>query len=463
MVIAIVNNMHNNQTKHNLSIDLGAFSVRIILNKLENNTLTQKVVHRFNTHQIIDENRIYWDYQKIFKDMLIGISKIDVPLESIGIDGWGVDFAYLDDKGEILSNIIAYRDPRTQDIWDVKKLFDPKIAFKKTGMSNSIINTSYQINRDDFIRPEIVKKAKYILNISDLFNYLFTGQIYNEYSVIKTSQIINSHEFKLDEYMVKQLKLENLKLKPIHAGQVIGNLKDNLLDHEKVGRPELVVVSGHDTASALIPLLLKPKEIFIALGSWSIIGTKLNKSVMGDNIEPLGFSNEGTYDGKIKFLKNVNGLYLLQSLKKTFDNKYDFSEIATMASKSDVTNIFDPNDVLIMNENVPLLKRLNNYYKHYDMKELTSIGDFAQSIYLSLINSFKNTIKDIEEINGWKYTNIKLFGGGIQDKYLIKLINDTFSNVSYSIIEASAIGNSLLQFQTMDDNLNVESIQIKES
>lgn len=447
------------KNRNHLAIDMGSSTTRVIL--FESNDeliILKKVIHRFENKIIHENNNLFWDHEDILKNMIEGINKVDVPISSLGIDGWGVDFAYLDDNHKILDKVFTYRDPEAQEAFkDLKDNW-----FINTGVTNDIINTSTQILRDNKIRPHILKQARYILNIADLFNFLLTNQINNEYSISKTTQLLNHNTNLIDEAIKEKLNIDHISFKPNIAGQILGDLHESVIHNKNLIGAKVISVAGHDTASALVPLKLKSNDIFIALGSWVVVGTSIEKPIINENVEKFGLSNEGNAFGGIKLLKNVNGLYLLQKAKKELN--IDFPELISLAIQGKNQNYFNPNDSIILDESITLFERIKKYCISNNMEVFDKKEEVLKMIYNSLTHTIKETIENLVKVTSQSPSKIVIFGGGIQDKYLIKLLEENLSSIAeikLGPIESTSIGNAIIQ-SVQTDYKKIEKIKIIE-
>ena len=326
-----------------IAADFGAGSGRVIVGKLENGELDIHEIHRFPNRQINLGGRVYWDFLSLYEELKTGLkkafAKYGSQIKSIGIDTWGVDYGLLDKKGRLLSNPVCYRDSRTQGM--LEKAFErlPKEKFfSLAGNQFMEINTVFQLYSAVSEGDESLKNAEKLLFMPDLFAYFLTGKTINEYTISSTSQMLNSQSREWDDTIFKSLSLpKKIMQEVVYPGTKIGDLTESL-QKELGGNADVVAVGSHDTASALAAITADDDEwAFISSGTWSLMGMVTPTPLQTPEVLASDFTNEGAVSGEIRLLKNITGLWLIQSLVKEWSEQgqeCDYSQMVIDAETS---------------------------------------------------------------------------------------------------------------------------------
>ncbi|RKL62195.1 rhamnulokinase [Thermoanaerobacteraceae bacterium SP2] len=440
---------------YNLAADFGASSGRLILSKFDGDKIELEEIHRFSNDPVRIGSRFYWDFPRLFHELKNGLKKAalkGIDISGIGIDTWGVDYGLIDKNGDLLSNPIHYRDNRTDNIIDdVEKIMSFEEIYKVTGIQYLQLNTLYQLYADLKFRPDILEKADALLFMPDLFNFYLTGQKYNEYTIASTSQMLEVFSKTWALEMLEKLSLPTKILqKIIMPGNIIGKLTKDI--QEETGLPDVPVMSvgSHDTASAVAATPLEGENCaYISSGTWSLLGVESKEPIVNEDSLKDNFTNEGGLEGRIRFLKNINGLWMIQQLKKHWqehgiDVGYGEISKAAAAVKNDGF-IIDPNDKSFLAP-LNMATAVQQYCINNGQGEPREIGEIARAVYNGLAREYKARISNLEEITGRKINVINMVGGGIQDEFLCQhTANITGKTVLAGPIEATALGNILAQ------------------
>lgn len=442
-----------------LAFDFGASSGRLIMSTLIEGKIELEEIYRFSNEPVRVGERFYWDILRLFHEMKTGLKKVaslNVEVSSIGIDTWGVDYGFLDKNDFLLGNPIHYRDNRTDNSLDkIKGKISFKEIYNKTGIQYMNFNTLYQLVSDIEIRENILKEAKSLLFMPDLFNFFLTGKKFNEYTNASTSQMLNAYEKEYDVELLNTLSIPTEILnKIIMPGSIIGNLTKEV--SEEVGLPPIpvIAVGSHDTASAVAGTPLKSENsAYLICGTWCLLGMETKEPVINEKALKYNFTNEGGVDGTIRLLKNINGLWLIQELRKSwsrFNESVTFPDIIKAAENAENKSfIIDPNDKRFMNP-LNMAEEIKSYCKESNQGSPKDLGEIAMAIYNGLTLEYKGTIDSLEEITGKKIDQINMVGGGIQDKLLCRLTQEKTGKIVFAgPIEASVLGNVLMQLKAL--------------
>ncbi len=461
--------------EYHLAIDIGASSGRHILGFIEGGKLKLEEIYRFSNGIKKVNNEYCWDLKNLFSEIKNGIKKckeISKIPKSIGIDTWAVDFVLLDENEDILGNTVAYRDDRTEGLMEeVFKIIPKDMLYLYTGIQFQRFNTIYQLMAIKKKNPENLKKAKTFLMIPDYFNFLLTGKKVNEYTNATSTQLVNSFDRTWDENILDSLGINRDIFQEIKLPKTsLGNLRSELVEEFGFDM-EVVLPATHDTGSAFISSVCNDDDsVYLSSGTWSLMGVENRFPICVPQSMNYNFTNEGGFDYKFRFLKNIMGLWIIQEVKRIYKDKYSFSELVVKAKEADNFKSFiDVNHDRFLNPE-DMIEEIQTYCKETNQDIPKTPGQVAYCVFNSLGISYGESIKELEEIFEKKYERINVFGGGCQNELLNQLIADiTNKEVLAGPVEATAIGNiiaQLLSFNKIEDlrearKLIAESFEIK--
>lgn len=445
-----------------IAVDIGAETGRVIIGDVSK----METIYRFPNSLVRVKGSIFWDILGIFNEIKKGLKeafkKYSDQIVSIGIDTWGVDYALLDNDGDILGNPYHYRDKRTDNIMDEAfKIIPKEEIFAETGIQFMQINTIYQLYSFAKNKPKVFGNARYFLTIPDLLNYWLTGIIKNEYSIATTTQLYNPIERNWSIKIMNKLGLKReIFGEIIMPGTKIGKLLPAIA-REIGADSEVVVVAPacHDTGSAVaaIPVEDDTNYAYISSGTWSLIGIESPKPIINEKSFKFNFTNEGSADGGFRFLKNVTGFWIIQECKKFWDEKvrsYSYDELTEMALKYGPANFrIDPDDSRflkpgLIDDNMP--DRIKAYCQETGQKIPETPAEIVRGVIESLADKYTKTIEMIEEITNKTINEIYIIGGGCRNGLLCQIVaNATGLSVFAGPVEATAIGNLMIQAKSM--------------
>ena len=446
-----------------IAADFGAGSGRVIVGTVETKNIveTQNIasiqleeIHRFENHQKMIDGHLRWDFQALFNELKIGLKKAFAKygneIKSIGIDTWGVDYGLLDKDGKLISTPICYRDDRTKGMLDLAFQKLPKEElFQHAANQFMEINTAFQLL--SAVNDDELQRAEKLLFMPDLFNYFLTGKCYNEFTIASTSQLLNSLTHQWDDVIFEKLNLpKNLMQEIIYPGNVIGCLTDEIAA-EVGGNALVVAVGSHDTASAVASINDDSSDwAFISSGTWSLMGTPTKYPIISKEALESDFTNEGMTDGRIRFLKNITGLWLIQQLVKEWESegyKCDYSELVKEAEQSTLNSYFNVDDARFMNPE-KMSDAIISYLKENNEELPVTKGDFMRCICISLAKKYAEVKTQMERCTNKKINKIYIVGGGSRNQLLNRLTAEfTQCEVIRGEVEATAMGNILVQLR----------------
>ena len=434
-----------------IAADFGAGSGRVIVGTwlTASKTIELEEIHRFGNEQKMMDGHLRWDFDALFNELKTGLKKAFAKygdeIKSIGIDTWGVDYGLLDKEGRLIANPICYRDDRTKGMMDAAFQKLPKEEFFQHAANQFMeINTAFQLMSETDLQ-----RAERLLFMPDLFNYFLTGKCYNEFTIASTSQLLNTKTHQWDDVIFEKLNLpKHLMQEIIYPGTVIGELTAELAA-EVGGNAKVVAIGSHDTASAVASIKDDGSDwAFISSGTWSLMGTPSKEPIISKEALESDFTNEGMTDGRIRFLKNITGLWLIQQLVKEWEQegyKCDYSELVKEAELSSLDSSFDVDDARFMNPE-KMSEAIISYLKEENQELPITKGDFMRCVCISLAKKYAEVKTQMERCTNKKINKIYIVGGGSKNQLLNRLAAEyTGCEVIRGEVEATAMGNILVQ------------------
>jgi rhamnulokinase len=451
-----------------LAVDIGASSGRHILGCVKDGKIELEEVFRFENSQISQNGHDCWDIERLVSSVKEGIdialSKGDV--ESIGIDTWGVDFVLLDKDLNLCSDAVAYRDSRTAGA--DKEIESEVLSFaelySRVGIQKTPFNTIYQLWALKKECPAAFEKAEHFLMVPEYLNFRLTGNIVHEYTDSSTTALLDAEKKDWDFELIEKLGLPKRIFGKLEMpGAVVGEYKG----------VKVVLPAMHDTGSAYLAVPARDdKAVYLSSGTWSLLGVENESAILSDDAMRANFTNEGGAWGRYRFLKNIMGLWMIQSIRRELNGvsyvegkssdvaatalskltdrkegrKYSFAELCDMAqASSEYSEMVDVNDNRFLNP-VSMTHEVMTAVAEKGGKAPQTIGELMQCVYLSLAKCYADAIKNLAAITGKTYTSMNIVGGGCQDEYLNKLTSvATGLEVFAGPIEGTAIGNLVVQ------------------
>ncbi len=455
---------------YSLAVDIGASSGRLILGHLENGKLKLNEIHRFENNIIRKGDHYCWDVERLFQEIKTGIkacNSLGIKPESIGIDTWAVDFVLLDDKNQLVTDAVAYRDPRTDGVMEeVFKKIPKEKLYLETGIQFQKFNTIYQLYALKQKSPEVLKEAKSFLMIPEYFNFLLTGEKANEYTNATSTQLVNAFTKNWDADLLNELEINRdifQEIKPPKT--ILGTLSEELVAEFGFDM-KVILPATHDTGSAVISVPELEDTIYISSGTWSLIGVENHFPICVPKALEYNFTNEGGLDYRFRFLKNIMGLWMIQEVKRNYDDRYSFAELVELArSETEFHSIVNVDDDRFLKPD-NMIEEIQAFCLETKQQVPETPGQLAKCVYESLVESYKNAINEIEEIFEKTYSKINVIGGGCQNEMLNQLIADVLQKEVYAgPVEATAIGNLVAQLMALGEIADIDEARkiIKDS
>ena len=449
-------------TKYYLAVDIGASSGRLILGHLENGKMELEEVHRFENGMVKKDGELCWEFDRLFQEIKNGLKKCKeigrIPV-SMGVDTWGVDFVLMDKDDKVLGNTVGYRDHRNEGMdEEVYKTISLEDLYARTGIQKAIFNTVYQLMAVKTKHPEYLEQAETMLHVPDYFHYLLTGKKTCEYTEATTGQLVNAETKDWDYELIDKLGYpRKMFQKLIMPGTSVGHFTEEV--KAEVGFDvEVVAPATHDTGSAVLAVPANDDDfIYISSGTWSLMGIEREKADCSKKSCEMNFTNEGGYAGRFRYLKNIMGLWMIQSVRHEYDDKYGFAEICQMAEEAkDFPSRVDANDECFLSPE-SMIEEVKDYCRRTGQKVPETLGEIATVIYTSLAECYAKTAKELEELTGRTFSRIHVVGGGSNAGYLNELTaRATGKEVHAGPGEATAIGNITAQMLKAEEFKSIE-------
>jgi len=450
-----------------LAIDIGASSGRHIIASVENGKMKLEEVYRFDNKQIQKNGHVCWDLENLWNGILEGMKtcgKLGKIPKTVGIDTWGVDFVLLDQENRLLGDAVAYRDSRTNGMdLVVNGLIPEETLYQRTGIQKQMFNTIYQLMALKKEAPELLAGAKSLLMIPDYFNYLLTGTMKQEYTNATTTNLVNAADKEWDYSLIEVLGLPKALFGSLSMpGTVVGGLLPKI--QEQVGfSADVILPATHDTASAFLAVPAgNDQSVYLSSGTWSLLGVENKVPVTTEESRKENFTNEGGAWYRYRYLKNIMGLWMIQSIRRELngteyvagreskhksDKQWGFADLAEEAKKAEgFVSVVDVNHQSFLAPE-SMIDAVRDYCKNTGQQVPESIGELMQCVYKSLAICYKEAIAKLGSLTNRQYTGIHVVGGGCQDGYLNDMIARTTGlSVWAGPVEGTAIGNLIIQF-----------------
>lgn len=439
-----------------LAFDLGASSGRAIVGIYEKDALHLEETHRFPNRMVHINGHFHWDFLQLFDEIKTGLAKTvkagHKDIRSIGIDTWGVDFGLIGRAGVLLGNPYAYRDMDSETM--MCKVFERiprEELYMKTGIQFMPFNSIFQLYRLVDEQNPLLDVAEKLLFMPDLLNYFLTGTIISEYTIASTSQLLDPWQKTWARELFDRLNLPfNIMAEIVPPGTSIGRLRKDIADEVGLRRVNVVAPACHDTAGAVAAVPAEGQNwAYLSSGTWSLIGIEAAQPIINASALANNFTNEGGVHGKIRFLKNVAGLWLVQRCKADWAKEgieLSFSELTQLAQEAGPSKCHvDPDDQKLANPaNMP--QAIAEYCRDSGQPVPESKGQIIRCILESLARKYKHVLDNLNSMLPQPLQRLFIVGGGSQNVLLNRLTEEiTGLKVFAGPVEATGIGNLTMQ------------------
>ena len=448
-----------------LAFDLGAESGRAVLGRLRAGILTIEEVHRFPNEPVEYGGSLHWDTPRLWLEIRKSLTKLaDTSLSGIGVDTWGVDYALLGEDGELLQNPYHYRDRRTQGMMEeVFRLVPKEEIYRATGIQFMPINTLFQLFAAHRQTPNLLSTATHLLTIPDLFNYWLTGKAVCEFTNATTTQLVDPVRRAWATDLIQRLGLRpGLPAPIVEPGTVLGPLLLTSGPTSLAGTP-VIAPACHDTGSAVAAITARNGTAFLSSGTWSLIGTEIDKPVLTPESLKANFTNEGGVNGTTRLLKNVMGLWMLQGCRNCWSAQgqtADYRELVELSRRETAfAHLIDPDDESFLRSS-DMLGAIDAFCTKTHQPPPKTPGAYVRCVLESLALKYRLVVHSLEQVSGQRIQQIRIIGGGSKNLVLNQFTADaTGRRVLAGPAEATALGNVAIQILSTGEASSLEEVR----
>lgn len=438
-----------------LAVDIGASSGRHIVGTVENGIMSLHEVYRFENRLIEKNGHLCWDMESLARSVVDGLKAAHdagYTPATVGIDTWAVDFLLLDADGNPVGDPVAYRDNRTATMREELEGTLPFAElYSRTGIQYQPFNTVYQLCALKKEHPEQLAAAEHFLMVPDFLNYCLTGVMANEYTNASTTALVGAESKDWDDEIIQRLGLpRKIFGKICTPGTALGQLRTDVRDY--VGFDCTVVLPAtHDTGSAFLAVPARDDNaVYLSSGTWSLLGVENLTPITTSASMQANFTNEGGYEYRYRYLKNIMGLWMIQSVRRELGEKTgtrpSFPElIAAAQGSSEFSGIVSTGDDRFLAPK-SMIEEVKAACADDGKPVPSTTGEVMQTIYNSLSHDYQTAIQELQSLTGKQYTSINIVGGGSQDMYLNQMTaNAAGLPVFAGPTEGTALGNLMVQ------------------
>lgn len=450
------------------AVDLGAESGRVTAVGFDGAALDLRIVNRFANRPRMSDGLLRWDAEGLWSSITGGLGELsrgDVPIAAVGVDTWGVDYGLLDAGGALLDDPVCYRDDRGAVALDrALAAVGPERLYDATGVQILSINALFGLMADVAEHPDRLRRARTLLMMPDVFHHRLAGSRVSEYTAVSTSGAYDMAANRWATELLGDLGIPTHMLPEVvppgtDVGQVRGDVASGAMSGTRV-----ILPPGHDTASAVVATPFRdPGAVFISSGTWSLVGVEIPQAVVGEASRAANLTNEGGYDGSIRLLRNVMGLWILQECRRYWAQQgHDLSypEIAAAAeAETGLRSIIDPDDAVFLAPG-DMPTRIRGYCSRTGQPVPDTIGEIARCVVDSLAASYRAVVDDLAAVTGTRAPSISVTGGGANHRLLAQLTADaTGLPVHCGPTEATALGNAAVQLVSLGELSGLDQIR----
>ncbi|MFM2164743.1 MAG: hypothetical protein RL325_1180 [Planctomycetota bacterium] len=451
--------------RRHIAIDLGASSGRVMEVRVSGDSIEARELHRFANAPVAASRagnlRLCWPFERLFDEVLEGLRRAAEggAVDSIGIDSWAVDYALLDDEGELVRPIAAYRDARTQEPFArLRAGLGDEAIYRATGIAFQPFNTLYQLAADAADPMQPLERAQRMLMLPDHVAYRLCGAMLCERTNASSTQLLDARTGEWSAELARAAGVPARILPEIvEAGTRLGEITAEIADETGLDPSTPVIATAtHDTASAVVAAPIDPAhDIYVSSGTWSLVGAELRAPVTGDAARRANITNELGAFGTVRFLRNVAGLWLVQQLEAAFEadgRRRSWAELAALAAAAEpLRSVVDPDDPALF-EPGDMPARIRAACAARGEPGPRDDGELVRCALDSVALATARAAREVAAIAGIDARRIVVVGGGGANELLDQLIADAAGlPVETGPAECTAIGNALVQYAALEE------------
>ncbi len=454
--LTLSNLKHPMEAKNFVAFDLGATSGRAILGTLSREGLSMKELIRFPNSMVTLGEHSHWNIFSLYENIKQGLAaaaREGIEITSIGIDTWGVDFAFIGADGELLGMPYAYRDAAIADA-DTRYFADVmprEEVYRRTGIQIMNFNSLFQLHARRRDRSTGLGACDKILFMPDALNYMLTGGMATEYTIASTSQMLDPWAKQMDAELLASVGLSESYFPPVvMPGHIVGTLRSDIA--RETGLPEIpvVAVAGHDTASAVAAVPARDGRFaYLSSGTWSLMGIEVPGPVITPETSRLNLTNEGGVDGTVTLLRNIPGMWLIEQCLAGWKRQgiaYTYPEMVEIAIAAPEFKAFiDPEDPSLAAPG-SMTTAIDALCRKTGQPRPENHGEYIRTIFESLALKYRQTLETLRTLAPFPIERLHVIGGGSKNTLLNRFTaNATGIPVVAGPSEATAIGNIMVQ------------------
>lgn len=465
------------------AVDIGASSGRVVVGTVQDGHIELTEIHRFDNIQKRSGGHDCWDIEMLFRETVAGLAKCKeagFTPKTIGIDTWGVDFVLLDNNDQLIGDAVAYRDDRTNGMYSVAdRIMAPDEVYRRTGIQRQPFNTIYQLIALKREHPEQLEQAESFLMIPDYLAFLLTGAKVNEYTNATTTCLLNARTQQWDSVILDAFDIpQEMFCEVVMPGTDLGVVKPEI--EQTLGyAPRVIAPATHDTGSAYLAVPARDNDaVFLSSGTWSLLGVENEGPITSDASRFQNFTNEGGYELRFRFLKNIMGLWMIQSIRRELNGvsyvegkQETEAQAETKATlEAELPPFVGSTHEMGFGDLIEEAKAAKDFEAHVNVNDdrflapdsmideirlacfetgqaiPTTVGELMRCVYISLSTCYAESIEEMASLTGRTYTSINIVGGGCQDAYLNELTTKACGiPVFAGPVEGTSLGNLIVQ------------------
>lgn len=438
-----------------LAFDFGAESGRAVLARLQDGVLITQEIHRFKNEPVRYGGSLHWDVPRLWHEVQKTLLEVEErELSGIGVDAWGVDYALLGEKGELLQNPYHYRDQRTAGMMEeaLGKVAREEI-YEATGIQFLPINTLYQLLAAVRQMPRVLEAAKKLITIPDLFHYWMTGNAICEFTNASTTQLVDARTRTWARPLIEKLGLPtHFWPEIVEPGTVIGKLQPGVARNNALAGTPVIAPATHDTGSAVAAICAREGTAFLSSGTWSLLGTEVDEPLITAEALRFNFTNEGGVNHTTRLLKNVMGMWMLECCRRSWaaeGRHYEYGELLELATREEpFVSLVDPDHESFLRA-ADMPETIREFCARTQQPAPKSAGAFVRAVLESMAFKYRVVRRQLEQLTGRRMEGTRVIGGGSKNRLLNQFTADaTHTTVLAGPAEATALGNVGVQMLT---------------
>lgn len=421
--------------QHFIAFDLGATSGRTVLGTLSDGELRIRELTRFPNRILPLGGHFYWNIFSLYEQLCEGLraaAREGIEITSVGIDTWGVDFAFVGSDGSLLGMPYAYRDPHTEGAPAeyFAKVLSRREVYARTGLQIMPFNSLYQLYALHKKGASQLAAAAKLLFMPDALSYLLTGSMVTEYTIASTSQLLNPRTRRIESELLEKMDIDpSLFCDVVMPGHRIGLLDERLAADVGLKRIPVVAVAGHDTASAVAAVPARNERFaYLSSGTWSLMGIEVREPVIDDRTSACNITNEGGVEGTTRLLKNITGMWLLEECLKVWareGREYAYSELVEMAHSAPPFRILiDPDDESFARPGC-MPAAIAAFCTRTGQTPPRTHGETVRAIFESLALKYRMVLDDFRALAPFPIEKLHVIGGGSKNALLNQFTADS--------------------------------------